>query len=493
MSTSTKTPVLGMVTPEEWVSRTKVMIGRRSQSMLKVDAAYEQYYKLRSEENAKNLHTVLEAYLKEKGGNWAKVDRNKNSNGLMQSIFDLTGPKKTQDVLEKRIPESRHGVIYLWGNTVVYTQWAKFFLEGAFNLVSAYSGDNTPILNIPQNDIVGNVADLATTPLGWLKQDSTGKKVSLQPAVARQSSVATLEDLPSESILVKIKQTLGKMFEKIYDLIKNGVRTIYEKIKMNYDRVQDIAWNVLQKLILYVLQQVCASIVPFVGAAFDLFSALKDSIEGISARVTAAYHRSKFIVMPGHPQMIADGIEKQMNWAIGKGLFGVLKSGAKIGAAVMSVGASTIGDILASAFEFVIKFVLRYFEGSQMRMFVDIARKHLEIKRKGPDGVERPAIAYDTTRFNHLFSFGCDASPCVPMLTLNSGITGDQMMFMKMFDDTDAHNVVDQETFNHATEYFNLLKGTGRDYLRDSGFQFTSQKNDVRGYLWHAVTHHQYA
>ena len=483
-----------MVPPEEWVSRTKVMIGRRSQSMLKVDAAYEQYYKLRSEENAKNLHTALEAYLKEKGGNWARVDRNKNSNGLMQTVFDLTGPRKTQNVLEKRIPESRHGVIYLWGNTVVYTQWGKFFLEGACNLVSAYAGDDSPILNIPQNDVVGMAADVATTPLGWLKQDSAGKKpVKLQRAVVRQNSIASLDDLPSESLLTKVKQTLGQLFEKIYALIKKGVRTIYEKIKMNYDRVQDIAWGVLQKLILYVLQQVCASVVPFVGAAFDLLSALKDSVEGITARVTAAYHRSKFIVMPGHPQMIADGIEKQMNWTIAKGLFGVLKSGAKIGAAVMSVGASTIGDILASAFEFVIKFILRWFEGSQMRMFVEIASKHLEIRKKGPDGVERPAISYDTARFNHLFSWGCDASPCVPMMTLNSGITGDQMMFMKMFDDTDAHNVVDQKTFDHATQYFNLLKGTGRDYLRDSGFQFTSQKNDVRGYLWHAVTHHQYA
>lgn len=482
-----------MVTPEEWVSRTRVMVGRRSQSMLKVDAAYEQYYKLRSEDNANKLHAALESYLKEKGGNWAKVDRNSNSKGLMQAVYDLTGPKKTQSVLEKRIPETRHGVIYLWGNTVVYTQWAKIFLEGALNLVSAYSGDDTPLLNIPQNDMVGTAAELATTPLGWLKQDSTGKKVSLRPAVTRQNSVATLADLPSESILTRIKQTLGKMFQKIYDLIKTGVRTLYEKIRMNYDRVQEIAWDVLQKLVLFVLQQVCASVVPFVGAGFDLVKALYDSVTGITARVTAAYHRSKFIVMPGHPQMIADGIEKQMNWAIGKGLFGMLKAGAKIGAAVMSVGASTIGDILAAAFEFVIKFIIRYFEGSQMRMFIEVVRQHLEIKRKGPDGVQRPAIAYDAARFSKLFSLGCDASACVPMMTLNSGITGDQMMFMKMFDDTDAQNIVTQETFDHATEYFSLLKGTSRDYLRDSGFQFTSQKNDVRGYLWHAVTHHQYA
>ena len=171
MATSTKTPVLGMVTPEEWVSRTKVMIGRRSQSMLKVDAAYEQYYKLRSPENAQKLHVTLEAYLKEKGGNWAKVDRDKSSKGLMQAVYELTGPKKTQNVLEKRMPESRHGVIYLWGNTVIYTQWAKIFLEGAMNLVSAYSGDDTPLLNIPQNELVGTAAELATTPLGWLKQD----------------------------------------------------------------------------------------------------------------------------------------------------------------------------------------------------------------------------------------------------------------------------------------------------------------------------------
>src|SRR5947209_3445511 len=144
-------PSLGMVSPEEWVRRTKVLIGRRGESMLKVDAAYEQYYRDRSQGNSQKLHAALDSYLKEKGGHWSKLDRNKNSGGLMQAIYNLTQVK--ENVLEKRIPESRHGVLYLWANTSVFTQRACVLLEGGFDLFS-------PIMSLPAAGGRAGLSDL---------------------------------------------------------------------------------------------------------------------------------------------------------------------------------------------------------------------------------------------------------------------------------------------------------------------------------------------
>ena len=91
------------------------------------------------------------------------------------------------------------------------------------------------------------------------------------------------------------------------------------------------------------------------------------------------------------------------------------------------------------------------------------------------------------------------------MLTLNSGISGDQMMFMKMFDDTggilgqgsgissdgNKPSASAQAQFDAATKYWTNLKQYGRSYLASTGFTFTSRDETARGLMWHAIEHHQ--
>jgi len=113
-----------------------------------VDTAYEAYYALRSEDNARTLHRALDAYLIEHGRHWENIDRNKNSNGLMQWVFDftkwtvqggrpsplLTVEARDRATLHARIPETREGVLYLWQNTNVSTQYAQVITEGVFSM-----------------------------------------------------------------------------------------------------------------------------------------------------------------------------------------------------------------------------------------------------------------------------------------------------------------------------------------------------------------------
>lgn len=121
------------------------------------------------------------------------------------------------------------------------------------------------------------------------------------------------------------------------------------------------------------------------------------------------------------------------------------------------------------------------------------------------DGVWRPRIVYDDAAFTALFEQGCEASVCVPMLTLNSGISGDLMMFMKMFDDTggilgqgtgqssngNKPSAGAQKQFDAASGYWTQLKEWGRNYLESTGFTFRSSDPVARGLMWHAITHHQ--
>jgi len=88
------------------------------------------------------------------------------------------------------------------------------------------------------------------------------------------------------------------------------------------------------------------------------------------------------------------------------------------------------------------------------------------------------------------------------MMTLNSGIAGDLMMFVKIFDDTgnilgqrggggiDGPSADAQKKFDAGQKYWSLLKERGRDYLESTGFQFTSSDKVVQGLMHHATKHH---
>jgi hypothetical protein len=72
---------------------------------------------------------------------------------------------------------------------------------------------------------------------------------------------------------------------------------------------------------------------------------------------------------------------------------------------------------------------------------------------------------------------------------LNTGICGDKMHSMKMFkDDT---NVITQAAFDDGCRYVDSLKAWGSEYLKDSGFGFSSSDPVVRGLLKMARKHEE--
>ena len=100
-------------------------------------------------------------------------------------------------------------------------------------------------------------------------------------------------------------------------------------------------------------------------------------------------------------------------------------------------------------------------------------------------------IITDLKRFKAFYEKGCDASPLIPMLTLNSGICGSLMVLLKMFEDSGDR--ITQQTFDAGNDYFTKLKQYGRGYLAGAGFEFKpvdGSDKAVQGILNHAVQHH---
>jgi hypothetical protein len=157
--------------------------------------------------------------------------------------------------------------------------------------------------------------------------------------------------------------------------------------------------------------------------------------------------------------------------------------------------------------EWLVKTVWRMWEESKISRFLQEAKEHYERERSlanaqpvshnNPLHVEYEpnldprlgGFIHDVAAFKTFFERGCEASPVIPMLTLNSGVCGSLITLLQLFHGREDA-MVSEETFGAGAEYFLRLKEFGRNYLKSSGFKFTSLQPSVQRYLSHAVTHH---
>jgi hypothetical protein len=523
------TAILGIVNPKEWLSRTSLLLSRtRSQTLLRVDQAYANYYSVRSEANQLALHQALNDYLIEKGRNWETVDRNKRSGGLMAYLHNMTRPAPlANNVLAKRVPESRHGLLYLWQNAEVNTQWAKIVLEGALSVGGATTklleASNYPTGNALQglgviaNNTPGNTAATALgkgAPVaGKLAFSSKGTATrSPDPYPEARSPRIQLRDLPDDpSVIERAKGFFGDQFNTVYAIISANIEEMVRELALKFapGGVIGTLGGLVAQLVNFVLGKILVYATPITGNVVVIAKGICQAIAAAKERITAYQRRSMFVIAAGHPAQIAHAIETQMNWAIGKGLYNAAKGGAKLAGNLFSLGASALIDVIAACMEFTWKFLTRFFEGRWMKEWITFVRattgNRNDWKADPKDGVWRPRIVFDDAAFLSLFERGCQASVCVPMLTLNSGIAGDLMMFTKMFDDTggilgqgsglgsqgNKPSAGAQSQFDAAASYWTQLKESGRKYLASTGFTFTSSDRVVGGLMRHAINHHK--
>ena len=523
------TAKLGIVDPKEWLSRTSLLLSRtRGPALMRADEAYSRYFSARSEENKLALHQALNDYLIEKGRNWEKVDRNKRSGGLMAYLHNVTRSEPlAKNVLAKRIPESRHGVLYLWQHAAINTQWAKIALEGALGIGGATTGmlqasNYNPGESLQKLGVIGNntPGDTAATVLGQglpaggqLVFAPQGQGIgNREPNPEPRVPLIKLNDLPNDpTVIDRAKRFFGDKFNTVYEVISAKIKEMVQELALKFARggfIGSIGGLVVQ-LVNFVLGKILVHAAPFVGNAIAITQGICQAVIAAKDRITAYQARSMFVIAPGHPAQIGHAIETQMNWAIGKGLYNAAKGGAKLAGNLASLGASALIDVIAACLEFAWKFLTRFFEGRWMKQWITMVQEHTrnrnDWKADPKDGVWRPRIVYDDAAFTSLFEQGCRASVCVPMLTLNSGISGDLMMFVKMFDDTggilgqgtgksssgSTPTAGAQQQFNAASGYWSQLKECGRNYLESTGFTFTSSDRVARGLMWHAIKHHQ--
>jgi predicted SprT family Zn-dependent metalloprotease len=312
------------------------------------------------------------------------------------------------------------------------------------------------------------------------------------------------------AVIVTMTETLNNLRREI----ESAVSWAFEKIKNGLLGASastfTLSGGIVRSLIKIVVTQCLASAAPFVGAAMDLGAGIVKTLRAAAEKVGAWLERRRIQLNEGHPELIAAALEGEMQKGMFQGLWTTLKGAVSMALSSFLPGAGSLVSAIVTGVEWLVKFAFRLWEQSKIHAFLVKARefyleeRELATRDPGPRGLEfqpnmapdRGGIIHDVDRFSAFFQEGCNASPLIPMLTLNTGICGSLMTMVNLFRDEndDARAVVDRATYNSGVAYFSRLKAYGAQYLQNSGFKFrpspTETRGAIQGLLDHAVHHH---
>jgi hypothetical protein len=165
-------------------------------------------------------------------------------------------------------------------------------------------------------------------------------------------------------------------------------------------------------------------------------------------------------------------IKRAMAMNIGEGLWRVLKGTGNLAMTAGSAGAGLVMGLLIAGAEMLGKILFRVFEVAFMNRSFNTA-KRLWAARDSANALHKRPHA-----FGEWYRTQVLKAPALAVLTLNSGICGDKMAWLQMYD-ADGKTPISPEQFGAGTAHLDSLKVWGAKYLRDAGFVFQGTDNLV--------------
>lgn len=342
-------------------------------------------------------------------------------------------------------------------------------------------------------DVVDLVSDPITSTL-----ENTRDRMGEKSTFARTRGAMSAKAAPgAKGKFIKGAKVVGSAvvdtFKKLYDLIESLVlglvKWVHEKFKKAMDDPIEALYGQIKFWLKAVIKNVAQAAAPFVGAGFDIADGLIDSFKAIRQKVGAWMLRRHINIMEGHPSRLCERIEDAMENAILAGLWSVIKGAVQMALAATIPGIQSLVSALTSGVEAIIKLVLKIMERGRIKRFLQKARKLYETERllrveKFDDLANHKVMTmhtsggliHDIERFNAFYKEGCEASPIIAMLTINTGLCGSQWQMQNLLDTPGAK--LAQKQFDKGTQYFDKLKKYGYGYLKECGFNFVANGRD---------------
>jgi hypothetical protein len=320
--------------------------------------------------------------------------------------------------------------------------------------------------------------------------------------------------LAPAAVVVTAAVDLGRfVFDKIMAAFKALGDALIRLWRTRYSLAvaQQLAFY-MKKATLFAVDLVMKNAVPFLGGAVDLGTGLARTIDLACKRIVSWSDRRGINIHRGHPEEIANAIEHQMTMGLCGGLVDMLKGASSIALSTFLPGLGGLVSAVVGAIEWLVRLMSRVAESLAIDKFlarardlyaleknrataskVPVAKGRQDVTVYEPNVALKNTLLTSTEKFRTFFQEGCNASPLIPMLTLNSGLGGSLMTLIDLFDENGSQSTRlsgGKKDFDRGAAYFDRLKRFSVGYMKKSGFQFlplVSTDDLMSGYLAHAT------
>ena len=474
---------------DRWMKDTSRLGLTRSAELKAVDAAFLAYAKLGTGEARAALEQAFEAWKRKAGPGdaWRKSSRNHNraadklaallsGHGDDDTAFSMG---RTPDFMHEELINARLGVLYLFSRLSVAPGLFKMLLEGGLDI----AGQTLEIANASDTaqSVVGKVSKgggvlgtLGNKLEGKLIPGNTPKNVYLpQGAAPSVMAGATATLVTSEQVQreADAAQALANrpFVQKIKDKVQGWFDQLVEKViavlRQKFGTIEGIAGTIKQ-LVKGLVTLVAAKAAPFVGAGLEIASAMGKTVDASVTRFRAWRDSRGVEVAEGHPATVVQSITRAMTLSLFQGLWDMLKGAGALAMDIVGFGAGGLVNLLISASELLIKFIWRLVETVRINAFCREARGHWE-QSASLDSLHRRPFAFSEWYRGYALNL-----PLIPVLTLNTGICGDKMRYLTMFNS--SQQPISSDQFRSGVRFLDSLKPWGAKYLDDCGFTLRS-------------------
>jgi len=490
-------PLLQTVPYDQWMQYTSKTLLRRSPELKKVDAALQAYQRSPSYPAVLTLRQAFNAWklAHGQGDEWKDSSRNTNKyatllDNQLKGVGDTDVALGAHAFMEPALINSRLGVLYLYSRLECNDMF-KVILEGALD----FTGAALEFGDVDEN--IGSALEAGKDKAGSAArfvEEKVRNQIRQKEGKATPVTSTQLLDKPVTPPPSKLRAIWDKIREKLFELAQKLLamaREAWEKTKEKLrwamadpgGTALNIAPTMLRKLCDFIASHVLAKAAPFISAGIDIAKGILNTIDAGLTKYREWSASKQVDLVIGHPATIAEAIRRAMWFNVGKGLYETLKGGVDLGLQFASQGASSIVSLVMAGIEALAKTIWKLVEVVKMRSVFARGRELWETRMKS-DSLHLRPIAFNAWFKSHALML-----PALPVLVLNTGICGDKMHFMKMFKDDDT--VITQAAFDDGCRYVDALKAWGSEYLKDSGFGFTSSDPVVKGLLKMARKHEE--
>lgn len=294
--------------------------------------------------------------------------------------------------------------------------------------------------------------------------------------------------------------------ESIWKALHDVVNWVQKKMFHDDEFATRTIAAVSKPIVGIVLAQVWKAAAPFIGGAMQIGTGIAQTVKAAVDKIALWWDRSQVKLTEGHFTLISETIESQVTKGLFYGLWTALKGAADIAMNTFLPGAGSLVSMLMGGIEWLIKALCRIVESRHVAEFLKKARTLWETEKKlaktvtdesNPSHVhyepksatEAPAsLVHKTKDFAKFFKEGCDTSPVIPMVTLNSGLAGSIYQAIEMLLTVPGGTkMIDQKSFDAGVAYFDRLKRISHEYLVSCGFIFSTPNKSLEGIVHHAV------